>query len=124
MKIKLIDRHKILSTSANVSLALPVLCIYFLIKDRVVVYVGKTSSCINRIKAHKQKHKIAFDSFSFVEATKANVDKMEVLYIKMLEPIHNKLYTYKSGEQRRRYLYRRHLKTALSYRKIMKVYHF
>ena len=57
--------------------------IYFLVKDKKVVYVGQSVSVLRRIGTHVYKE---FDSFAFVPCDQSLLDRLESLYIHLLRP--------------------------------------
>lgn len=61
--------------------------VYFLIKDKKIVYVGKTENGISRIFAHKDKD---FDSYSFFNIPKSDLDWVESINIIHYKPTYNK----------------------------------
>ena len=63
--------------------------IYFLIKDKKVVYVGKSTDLFSRISDHKRK--TGFDSFSFLPCERGDLDRLEMAYILALMPKYNRL---------------------------------
>lgn len=62
--------------------------IYFLIENNDVVYVGQSIDVHSRIHQHSISNK-AFDSFSWIETRKNNLDVLESLYIHTLQPKYN-----------------------------------
>ena len=80
--------------------------IYFLVKDNVVVYVGKTTNLISRYEAHKKREatrtmwvdgrikKIEsqlkeFDDFHYFHISERDLDEKEKYYIKRFLPKYN-----------------------------------
>ena len=61
--------------------------IYFLIKNKEVVYVGQTTNFHQRIGAHNGKD---YDSYCFVKVEKNKLDKAEIENIMLYKPIYNK----------------------------------
>ena len=61
--------------------------IYFLLKNKEVVYVGQTTNFHQRIGAHKEKD---YDSYCFVKVEKNKLDKAEIENIMLYKPIYNK----------------------------------
>ena len=53
----------------------------YLIKDKKIVYVGKTENGISRIFAHKDKD---FDSYSFFNVARSDLDWIESVLISIL----------------------------------------
>ena len=69
-------------------------CIYALIQDNEVVYIGQSSDVMGRLSSHKMSAK-KFSHFAIVERIdtddKNYVDKVEREYINKLKPKYNKL---------------------------------
>lgn len=61
--------------------------IYFLLKNKEVVYVGQTTNFHQRIGAHKDKD---YDSYCFIKVEKEDLDKKEVGNIMFYQPKYNK----------------------------------
>ena len=61
--------------------------IYFLLKNKEVVYVGQTTNFHQRIGAHKEKD---YDSYCFVKVEQNELDKAEIENIMLYKPIYNK----------------------------------
>ena len=57
--------------------------VYFLIKNKKIVYVGQSVNVFVRIKGHSGKE---FDSVTIVRCNKNALDKLESLYIHFLKP--------------------------------------
>ena len=65
-------------------------CIYFLISNNEIVYVGQTINFYGRLTAHiKNKNKI-FDSYFIEKHSKSKLDDYETEYILKFRPIYNK----------------------------------
>lgn len=66
----------------------PIAGIYFLIKGDRVIYVGQSIDVIYRIHSHRAlgRHGKKFDSFSYIECSKADLDLYESIYIHLLRP--------------------------------------
>lgn len=64
-------------------------CIYFLIRDEAIVYVGQTVDLTRRINEHKREGKKDFDSFSSASVKGRDLDKVESLCILYYRPIYN-----------------------------------
>ena len=60
--------------------------IYFLILRGRVVYVGQSVSALNRIATHREKY---FDSYAFLPCKPEDLDRIESLYIHVLQPAQN-----------------------------------
>ena len=68
------------------SVAAPKLCgVYFLIKNKRVVYVGQSISVWNRISIHAGEGK-SFDRAAFIACEKKHLDILEALYIHVFRP--------------------------------------
>lgn len=65
-------------------------CLYFLYKDKELVYIGKSINLFGRIGNHLiQKNKV-FDSFRYLEVTDIiDLEELEKIYIKKYKPIYN-----------------------------------
>lgn len=57
--------------------------VYFLIKRDKVVYVGQSNSLFTRISQHDNKE---FDRYAFIRCEKSQLDRLESLYIHLLQP--------------------------------------
>lgn len=62
--------------------------VYFLLSSGRVVYVGQSVNVYARIGAHKQGGKV-FDAFAYVPCPAHMLDKLESLYIHLLQPASN-----------------------------------
>lgn len=65
----------------------PIACIYFLIKNNEIVYVGQTIDLYARLSAHSREKD--FDAYSFVECNIDELDALEILYIVKFKPKYN-----------------------------------
>jgi len=79
-------KNQILHISKPVSLC----GIYFLIKNKEIVYVGKSTNIRSRIVNHYFSKK-DFDRISVIELDKSRLDSYEKHYIKSLRPKFNTL---------------------------------
>lgn len=71
--------------------AIPTSCasgVYFLLREREVVYVGQSVDVLHRIARHRREGK-AFDSFAYIECPVDDLDRLEALYIKAFVPREN-----------------------------------
>lgn len=59
--------------------------IYFLIRNDEVIYVGQSIDILNRVSKHRREGKV-FDSYSFIECAKENLNLLESTYITALIP--------------------------------------
>lgn len=57
--------------------------VYFLIKDKVIVYIGQSINIASRITQHRDKD---FDSVSYVACHRSELDVLESLYILAYKP--------------------------------------
>lgn len=64
--------------------------IYFLLKDKEIVYVGQSIDIDRRIKDHSYNGK-DFDSFEYIECDKSDLTRLETLYIVKFQPMLNKI---------------------------------
>ena len=60
--------------------------IYFLVDAEKVVYVGQSVDVYSRISQHKDK---VFDRYAFVPCPVSSLDRLESLYIHLLQPLLN-----------------------------------
>ena len=60
-------------------------CVYFLIKDMEIVYVGQALYINSRLAEHRRDGK-DFDSYYVIECSKKNVDMLESFYIHTFRP--------------------------------------
>jgi hypothetical protein len=77
----------LLSESAVVKGAMPyskVCGIYFLVRDKKIIYVGQSIDVFSRISTHRNDKE--FDSIAYVPCEPSLLDKMESLYIHVLSP--------------------------------------
>lgn len=63
--------------------------VYFLIKDSVVVYVGKSTCVDARIKTHLSPNGIPFDKVYFYAVPLHKINYFEEHFIKIMKPIYN-----------------------------------
>ena len=66
-------------------------CIYFLIKNEEIVYIGQSVNGISRIQQHTDKD---FDSYFILETKKEYLNDLESHYIVKFNPIYNKRVSY------------------------------
>ena len=62
--------------------------IYFLIKDKEIVYIGQSTCVFRRVYDHLWSKKI-FDSFSYIQCEEKMLDKLESIYIHFYQPPEN-----------------------------------
>ena len=62
--------------------------IYFLIKNKEIVYIGQSVCVFRRVYDHLWAKKI-FDSFSYIQCEEKMLDKLESLYIHFYQPPEN-----------------------------------
>ncbi len=65
-------------------------CVYFLINNKKVVYIGKTSQFRKRISVHKSSKKYKFDSYYIAYSNHVDYSRHEEILIKSLKPKYNK----------------------------------
>lgn len=75
--------------------------IYFLIRNNVCVYVGQSTQIHVRVREHKTKKTVEFDSYSWTMCEPERLNTLEQHYIDLLKPERNVLGTPKFKEQRR-----------------------
>jgi hypothetical protein len=61
--------------------------VYFLIKDESVVYVGQSINIMNRVAEHNKSKD--FDTFTYVQCKRENLNQIEAMYIQRLKPKYN-----------------------------------
>jgi hypothetical protein len=61
--------------------------IYFLIKDQSVVYVGQSINITQRVAEHTKTKD--FDTFTYVQCKRENLNQIEAMYITRLKPKYN-----------------------------------
>jgi hypothetical protein len=61
-------------------------CVYFLIKDDEIIYVGQTSDLSQRLVSHKNKE---YDRFNYIEVSYEHADVVESVYIHLIRPKSN-----------------------------------
>lgn len=64
--------------------------IYFLIRDREIIYIGKTTDYPNRPFHNHNISKKEYDVCRFIEYPEKDLDRFERAYIKKYRPINNK----------------------------------
>jgi hypothetical protein len=62
-------------------------CVYFLVRDGVVVYVGKSVNLVKRLSKHLESK--LFDSVFYLPVTTEDLDAAEKRFITRLNPIYN-----------------------------------
>lgn len=82
MKRTRYTRHEIVESAMPMSL---VPCIYFLVRDGEVVYVGQTTNLAARLYKHRQRG-VDFDSFAQMPCPAEDMDRLEADYIDALLP--------------------------------------
>ena len=65
--------------------------VYFLLKNKEVVYVGQTINGLNRIKQHFIENKKDFDDYKTVSCIRAKLNELENYYIIKYQPKYNKI---------------------------------
>lgn len=79
----MLNKNEILDKSKN---NLSLIGIYFLIKNNKIVYVGQSVNIFKRIADHIRSEKMDFDSYSFENYPKKNLNLIEAEYIIKFEP--------------------------------------
>lgn len=62
--------------------------IYFLIKDKEVIYVGQSLDVFHRMSRHRRDNR-EFDSFAYIECEPERLDELESAYITAFVPFLN-----------------------------------
>jgi hypothetical protein len=65
-------------------------CIYFLVHNQKVVYVGQTVSLMGRLKSHAQYKE--FEDVYFLPVPRSKLDEVEVAFIRTMAPKYNGTY--------------------------------
>lgn len=76
----------------------PLCGIYFLIKEKKVVYVGQSVNVPTRIASHFHDKQKSFENFAFIECHPDQLDVWETLYIHILKPEQNGKGSTESGK--------------------------
>jgi hypothetical protein len=63
--------------------------VYFLIKDKEVVYVGMSTNVGGRLREHRRDKSKTFDKFSYMPCPADEAARLEVHYIETLKPRYN-----------------------------------
>lgn len=63
--------------------------VYFLLRDREVVYVGQSVNVLGRLATHISDGTKRFDRWCYITAKKDELDELEGFYITLLRPEHN-----------------------------------
>ncbi len=79
------DLNEVLDAAMPIGTAMGV---YFLIKDKEVVYVGQSIDIYGRLSKHRADGR-DFDSFAFIQCEKALLNDLESLYISAFVPFMN-----------------------------------
>jgi len=85
--LNFLNKIEILQRKKEVNLCNP--CIYFLILNNEIVYVGQSVTPINRIYAHATDKTKNFDSYVLIECDLDKLDFYETEYIIKFNPIYN-----------------------------------
>lgn len=64
-------------------------CIYFLIMNREIIYIGQTTSLALRISNHKCYYGDSFNKVRFIECPEKHLSKYEQRWIKKFKPRFN-----------------------------------
>lgn len=74
----------------SISQPAPDMCgVYFLIRDEVVTYVGKTTNLLARLAKHRRMGKV-FDSYTFIPCEASEMSALESDYIMAYWPSENR----------------------------------
>lgn len=79
------EREIVAASSADI----PMSGVYFLIREKRIVYVGQSVSVLGRIGNHAAEGVKDFDSYAFIECKKENLNILESIYIHILSPEYN-----------------------------------
>lgn len=94
----LLDKNAILAISQS---AEKIIGVYFLIKNKEIVYVGQSRDIMSRLAAHLGDDSKIFDSYAILPTTFTMLSVLESKYIKKFQPIHNKVHVTKRGQKTR-----------------------
>ena len=86
-KVKVND---VVSIETKEDAAKPILGIYKLIKEDVVVYVGLSKDILKRIEQHRKEGKNDFDRNLLIECEERESKLIEITLIHFYSPLHNK----------------------------------
>lgn len=78
-------------------------CVYFLLREGCVVYVGKTTQGLKRILAHADDK--VFDNIKLKKVPIDELDVTEAAYIAKYDPIYNQNMPYLQSSKRIKKLY-------------------
>ena len=71
--------------------------IYFLLKEGVIMYIGKSKNVLSRLATHESNGR-DFAEYTFIPCAVEDLDDMEMAYISAFRPSGNKLIQEKSPE--------------------------
>jgi hypothetical protein len=80
-------------------------CIYFLCRERKVVYVGQTTDLLQRIIGHASKDKDFDKIFHYDVEITSDIDVLERVFIKIFQPALNKTHHPLSGKSSGEYVH-------------------
>jgi excinuclease UvrABC nuclease subunit len=63
--------------------------VYLLFQRDTIVYIGKATDIMNRIRTHRTERVKIFDSFSFIEISKDEMGVWERVLINKFNPVYN-----------------------------------
>lgn len=63
--------------------------VYFLFKEDKLVYIGKSSFCVNTRISHHKSQKKDFNSFKVLPVKQGDINFIERMYIEKYKPIYN-----------------------------------
>jgi len=78
------ERQAIAAKSHAARQWVPLIGIYFLIKERKIIYIGQSNNILTRITTHSNSKD--FDSYSYIPCDESILDKLESLYIHVYQP--------------------------------------
>jgi len=84
--MELINQNQIIEKSISYD-SIKKIGIYFLIKDKQIIYIGQSINIHNRLSHHSSRKQ--FDAISIIECNPDNLDELESLYIHAIKPCLN-----------------------------------
>ena len=99
----MIEKENILRNKRNIKKEF--YCIYALIKNNKIVYIGQSSNILGRLSSHLNSNK-SFDSWSIIDSwsyiDSDSFNKIEMEYIKKFKPKYNQELTKKRYKKKLR----------------------
>ena len=77
--------------------------IYFLIKDKIIVYIGKAIDITSRVRKHIMENQKDFDEVRYIEIEESELTYEEKYYISLYSPKYNIQYSW-NAKRYRKYL--------------------